>query len=265
MSYPKLTELDGEYRCKVDGCTRKLKLLKDGRRILLRGYCASHYEQIEVDPRYKVYRSMKQRCYNPNSPNYRYYGGRGITICDQWLDPKNGFENFCKDMGTRPEGTSIDRIDHDGGYHPSNCRWATIHVQQSNKRNNVDFVGVTYEASNDRYRSQLNVAGRVYRKSFKTLAEAVEHRKTLENEYLYSDGEYLAEKGLLTAIENTPTHAYSELYEAIEVTARRLEYFDSSDVWAILPTWTGSPSAIGGAFRQAVKDGVIEWTGMFQK
>lgn len=89
--------------------------------------------------------------------------------------------------------------------------------------------------------------------------------KSLVQKSMLEDGESRAEAGLLSAIENTPSHAYNELYEAIEVTARRLQFFDSSDVWALLPTWTGSPSAIGGAFRQAVKDGVIEWTGMFQQ
>ncbi len=88
---------------------------------------------------------------------------------------------------------------------------------------------------------------------------------TRNQQLTIEDGEYLAEKGLLSAIENTPTYAYNELLEAIEVTARRLQYFDSSDVWAILPTWTGSPSAIGGAFRQAVKDGTIEWTGKYKQ
>ncbi len=91
------------------------------------------------------------------------------------------------------------------------------------------------------------------------------HKSQRPTESATLDGETLAEQGLLSAIENTPSHAYNELLSAIEVTARRLEYFDSSDVWAVLPTWTGSPSAMGGAIRQAEKDNVLKWTGMYQQ
>lgn len=80
--------------------------------------------------------SMIQRCYNPNSKAYKYYGGRGIIVCDAW---KNDFMQFYKDMGDRPNGYSIDRIDVDGNYEPSNCRWATDKVQANNKRTNIVY------------------------------------------------------------------------------------------------------------------------------
>ena len=74
--------------------------------------------------------SMLQRCRNQNAPSYRNYGGRGITVCERW----ESFENFYADMGKRPEGRSIDRIENDGNYEPENCRWATPQEQRANQR-----------------------------------------------------------------------------------------------------------------------------------
>jgi hypothetical protein len=82
-------------------------------------------------PTYRSWRSMKTRCTNPNHEGYTYYGGRGIRVCDRWAE---SFETFLADMGDRPEGTSLDRIDPDGDYEPGNVRWATASEQRRNRR-----------------------------------------------------------------------------------------------------------------------------------
>lgn len=74
---------------------------------------------------------MKHRCYYSNSINYKNYGGRGITVCDRWL---NSFINFLEDMGQRPKGTQLDRINVNGNYTPENCRWASRKQDSRNRR-----------------------------------------------------------------------------------------------------------------------------------
>jgi hypothetical protein len=85
---------------------------------------------------------MKQRCLNPNDPSFQRYGGRGISVCFRW---RESFEHFLADMGPRPSRQySIDRIDVDGDYEPTNCRWVTKQDQQKNKRTNV-FIEIDGE------------------------------------------------------------------------------------------------------------------------
>ena len=84
-------------------------------------------------PEYHAWVDMKQRCLNPNAKNYSYYGGRGITVCDRWLN----FKNFLADMGSRPTAKhSLDRIDNNADYSPNNCKWSTKAEQQNNQRTN---------------------------------------------------------------------------------------------------------------------------------
>jgi len=85
-------------------------------------------------PEYRAWRNMKQRCLNPNRPDFHYYGGRGIRVCERWSD---SFQNFYDDMGPRGEKHSIDRIDVNGNYEPRNCRWATINEQRKNVRPDI--------------------------------------------------------------------------------------------------------------------------------
>ena len=81
-------------------------------------------------PTYQCWYAMIQRTTNPNVKQFKDYGGRGIAVCDEWRD----FANFLADMGERPEGMSLDRINNDGGYSKSNCRWASRKEQQLNQR-----------------------------------------------------------------------------------------------------------------------------------
>ncbi len=81
-------------------------------------------------PTHNAWKNMRRRC--KSDP---LYAGRGITVCERWLK----FDNFLADMGVRPDGTSMDRIDNDRGYEPGNCRWAPIKLQNVNKRVNVNF------------------------------------------------------------------------------------------------------------------------------
>lgn len=105
-------------------------------------------------PTYLSWQNAKGRCFNPKNKRYPDYGGRGITMCDRWRD---SFEAFLEDMGERPEGTSIDRIENDGNYEPGNCRWARKGQQNGNVRGRtrIEHEGQTYSIKE--FASLMNV------------------------------------------------------------------------------------------------------------
>lgn len=90
--------------------------------------CTTH--GLSRTPEYSTWTGMKRRCYSPNHKSYKNYGGKGIIVCDRWLE---SFENFLEDMGNRPEDMSIERKDRDGNYEPSNCEWADNATQLENR------------------------------------------------------------------------------------------------------------------------------------
>ncbi len=133
-------------------------------------------------PEYDCWIAMKARCLNPHNPAYKWYGGRGIKICDDWI---KSFDTFIKDMGMRPsQRHTIERVDVNGNYEPGNCVWQTHHRQQMNRRNNKKVVGVVYESNRNKYRADIAINGRKnFLGRFKTFEEAVDARKGAEEQY----------------------------------------------------------------------------------
>lgn len=109
-------------------CSRPCSIRFNGRK-------HGHSTHTSASRTYNSWAMMKSRCTNPKNPKYYMYGGLGITVCGRWMK----FENFLTDMGERPPGCSIDRIDGSKGYEPGNCRWLDFGGQSSNTSQNVRY------------------------------------------------------------------------------------------------------------------------------
>lgn len=145
------------------------------------------YWEIE----YTVWRSMRDRCYNVNHTSYKYYGAKGITVCEEWLHGNAGYKQFKADLGSRPSlDYTLDRIDVLGNYEPSNCRWATWIEQANNKTNSVYY---TYKEksqtlsqwsrdlniSRDKLRRYIDNHGRTLEQAIRLVALDIERKKIL--------------------------------------------------------------------------------------
>jgi len=132
---------------------------------------------------YAVWQSMIQRCVNPNNKDFGVYGERGLTVCPQW---RNDFVTFAIDMGERPKGATLERLDNKKGYCPDNCKWASRAEQSRNqglrKDNTTGVRGVSVRSG--KYLVRISVDGKRLRLGmFKTVEEAAEARKQGELKY----------------------------------------------------------------------------------
>lgn len=142
---------------------------------------------------YSSWLAMKQRCLNPNNTNYKNYGGRGIKVCDEWLE---SFENFLQDMGNRPEGTSLERKDVNGDYSKLNCEWASFSKQSYNRNTKSKkgrSCGVYYRKDRNSWLAVIHKDNKWIRLgSFRAEEDAVAARR--QGEEVYWNGVQSGEK-----------------------------------------------------------------------
>ena len=118
---------------------------------------------------YRIWRNMRYRCNNPRTTNFERYGGRGISVCKEWDNTEDGFENF-RDWALShgyAENLTIDRINNDGNYEPENCKWSTELEQGGNKRNNINISlnGETHNAAE--WSRRTGISAKCIRKRYK--------------------------------------------------------------------------------------------------
>lgn len=192
-------------KCKVDGCKGYGYPDNKGRTYFTKGYCGKHYSRIRIlgrleldhkepeqhglskHPLYRTWIEMIKRCTNENLKEYKYYGGRGITVCDRWSE---SFVNFLEDMGDKPtKKHSLDRIDNDKGYYKENCRWITQNYQNLNKRkpsqNTSGHKGVSYHKLTNKWRACISFNGEYISLGlYKDINDAIAARKKAEDDIM---------------------------------------------------------------------------------
>lgn len=133
---------------------------------------------VGISPTYSSWTMMRQRCNNPKTRGYERYGGRGITVCDRWA---NSFENFLEDMGERPKGKTLDRIDSNKNYCKENCQWSTPKEQASHRRmatymsnNTSGYIGVFWVKRMNKWQARR---GKMHLGTFDDFESAVRARQ----------------------------------------------------------------------------------------
>jgi hypothetical protein len=187
--------------CSIKGCFGKGQV-QNGIEKFPKGLCYSHYQKltkygnpleppkkctgndVTKHPLYRTWISVKRRTGDPKHQNYKYYGGRGIKMCERWLGTE-GFLNFVSDMGPKPSiEYTVDRINTDKDYSPENCRWVEQFVQAANKRDNNSVVGVSWNKDRSKWVAYISVK-EVRRQLgyYESYDEAVLSRKNAEAQH----------------------------------------------------------------------------------
>ncbi len=180
---PPRSRLLTEKECSINGCTKKPL----GKRMCNRHY-RSHVKYGDPlfvdnnarikkngrDAEYRIYYAMIQRCNNKKNIAYKNYGYRGISVCKEWLE---SFNNFYRDMGEKPYGCEIDRINNNGNYEKNNCRWATKILNRRNKRN----VKLSLEKAINiraKYRNgkKINILAKIYNVHRTTINQIINNK-----------------------------------------------------------------------------------------
>ncbi len=208
------TETSGMKKIKSCGCLTSMYIRE------------SNYKHGESNTRlYRVWAGIKDRCYNKNNKSYNDYGGRGISMCDEW---RNSFESFRDwsykngyDEKLSCEECSIDRIDFNGNYEPSNCRWADRHTQSNNRRDNIcitrngethtlsewaEITGIKYFTLVHRYKLGMNANDILSLKDKRMKGTQIQKQIILE--YIESNGRITVEDAMELGIVNLPSRIY---------------------------------------------------------